>query len=162
MAAHKLEKNGWKFECDSANMFNFVGTKIRVWAACEDWQAGPYLNYFVTLQVDGAQTRDSILGKMQGMCGGKTLYPAFNAPNNPNRYPCDDCTIGECKCNQWKINNTLDDIAVSGGATAAPTATDGSWLISTEKPATQSSTNYGGEPGLATDGDTEATGWASR
>jgi hypothetical protein len=39
--------------------------------------------------------------------------------------------------------------------TAAPTATDGSWLISNAKLATQSSTNYGGEPGLATDGNTD-------
>jgi hypothetical protein len=59
------------------------------------------------------------------------------------------------RCAEWKINNTLDDIAVSGVMTAAPTASDGSWLISTEKPATQSSTKYGGEPGLATDGNTD-------
>jgi hypothetical protein len=95
---------GWVFECQ-LNTMKYKGRLIEVWVEFPNNEMA--IN--VKLITSANQTRDTILSKMSGMCGGKNAVNGLNAGRINGldagrvKYPCPDCHLqaggaGKCSC----------------------------------------------------------------
>ena len=95
---------GWVFECHM-NTMKYKGRYIEVWTEFPNGE----LAINVKLITNGNQTRDTILSKMTGMCGGSKTLPGANRgvidglETGRVQYPCSDCAFesggaGRCGC----------------------------------------------------------------